>query len=122
MKQLISLMLIILVTVTSWSSGARNKAINVTTIYSLPYLVAPSSILTSGLTIPETEDSLSFPQAKIVSERNRFFELSIIFNEKLQQVIYLLTRSDDKKNTIANNSFLSYTDNPSTVNACNKNS
>ena len=96
MKQLISLLLIILVTVMSWSSCAKNKVINVTTIYGLSYPVVYSSLLTPTLTIPETNDNLTFPQTKIVSGHNRFFELSIVFNEKLQQVISLLTLTDDE--------------------------
>jgi hypothetical protein len=106
----------------SWSSYAKNKVINVTTIYDLSYPITSSSFLTSALTTLETEDSLSFPQAKIVSEKNRFFELSIVFNENLQQVISLFTRSDDKKSNVANNRILSNSNNQSTAKACKENS
>lgn len=118
MKQLMSLFLIMSITVISWSSCAKNKAINYTAIDSSPYLVASSSLLTPILTTPETEDNLSFPQANVVSEHNRFFELSIIFNDNLQQIISFFTRSDDEKIYAVNNSFPSYTSDPSTVEEC----
>lgn len=117
MKQLISLLLIILVTVMSWSSCAKNKVVNVTAINSLSSTVAFSSLLTPTLSTRETNESLSFPQAKVVSEHNRFFELSIVFNEKLQQIISFYSRSSDD-NDIVDNSFPSFTNNQSTGKAC----
>ncbi len=93
----------------SWSSCAKNKVINITTIYSLSYPIAPSSLLAPTLTALETNESLNFSQAKVVSEKNRFFELSIVFNENLQQIISFFTRSNDEKIYAKNNSFPSYT-------------
>lgn len=122
MKQLISLLLIIFITVISWSSCAKNKVINAKIIYALSYPVVYSSLLTPALTTVETNDNLTFPRPKIVSEHNRFFELTIVFNEKLQQVISLLTRSDDKKSDVINKRLLSYTSNQSITNACKENS
>ncbi len=122
MKQLISLLLIIFITAMSWSSCAKNKVINATTIYGLSHPVVYSSLLSPTLTISETNDNLTLPRPKIVSENNRFFELSIVFNEKLQQVISLLTRSDDEKHDVVNKRLLSYTNNQSTADACKENS
>ena len=119
MKQLISLLFIILVTIISWSSCARNKVINNTKIYDLSYSVVPTLITLNTL---KTNDSLTFPKTKALSEHNRFFELSIIFNEKLQQIISLLTHSDNEKNNVVNNTLLLYTQNQSTINACKGNS
>lgn len=119
MKQLISLLLIILVTVMSWSSCAKNKVVNVAAINSLSFPVAFTSLLTPTLTTIETNENLSFPQAKVVSEHNRFFELSIVFNEKLQQIISFYTRSDEDIE-IVDNSFPSFTNNQSTGKACQK--
>lgn len=122
MKKLLSLLLITLITAVSWASCAKNNVTNMTTFYNLSNAVTPSSLFMTSLTTPETDESLSFPQVKIVSEHNRFFEQSIIFNENLQQVISFFTRSDNKKSTIVDNSFPSYNDNSPTVKACKENS
>lgn len=118
MKQLILLLLIVSATVISWSSCAKNQEINSTTIDGLSYSVASSSLLTPILTTPETEESLIFPQAKVVSEHNRFFEMSIVFNENLQQIIAFFTRSDNDKSYAVNNSFPSETSDQPIDNAC----
>ncbi|MBL4764931.1 MAG: hypothetical protein JKX67_06585 [Colwellia sp.] len=118
MKQLISLLLIILVTAISWSSCAKSKAIKVTAIYTLHYSVLPAPTLSKL----STNDSLNFPQVTVVSAHNRFFELSIIFNEKLQQIISFFTRSADEKSDVMANSFPSYTSSQSTGKACQNNS
>jgi hypothetical protein len=122
MKQLISLLLIILVTVISWSSCARNTVINVATMTSLTYPVAHYLLSTPTLTTLETTESLSFTQAKNVSEHNRFFELSIIFNEYLQQIISFFTRSNIERSGVIDNDFSSYTSNQSTIKSCETNS
>jgi len=118
MKQLILLLLIMSTTVISWSSCAKSKVINNTTIDSLSYSVTSSTLFTPIITTPETEENLIFPQAKVVSEHNRFFEMSIIFNENLQQIISFFTRSDDEKTYALNNSFPSDTSDQSADNAC----
>ena len=118
MKQLISLLLIILVTVMSWSSCAKNEVINLTKVYRLTSPIASPSLFTTTLTELETNDSLNFTQAKVVTEHNRFFELSIVFNENLQQMISFFTRSENEKSYAVNNSFPSYTTKPPTVKTC----
>lgn len=118
MKQLISLLLIILITVISWSSCARSKVIEITTIHTLSYSVLPSSSLTPALSKLQTTDSLHYPQAKVTSEHNRFFELSIMFNDKLQQIISFFTRSGDEKINAVENNFPSFISNQSTGKAC----
>lgn len=118
MKQLILILLIILVTVMSWSSCAKNEAINLTKMYRLSPSITSPSLFTTTLTELETNDSLNFHQAKVVTEHNRFFELSIVFNENLQQMISLFTRSENKKRYTVSNSFPSYTTKKPTVEAC----
>lgn len=122
MKQLISLLLIILITVMSWSSCARSKVIEITTIHTLSYSVLPSSLLTPALSKLQTNDSLHYPQAKVASEHNRFFEISIIFNDKLQQIISFFTRSSNEKSNDVENNFPSFISNQSTGKACQNNS
>lgn len=118
MKQLILLLLIMSAAVTSWSSCAKSKVINNATIDSWSYSVTSSTLITPIITTPETEESLIFPQVKVASEHNRFFEMSIIFNENLQQIISFFTRSDDEKTYAINNSFPSDTSDQSAENAC----
>ena len=109
MKQLISLLLIVAVTIISWSSYAKNKVINVTTIHNISYPVATSSLMASTfLSTLEINENVNFPQDKVESKHNRFFELSIIFNEKLQQLISFYTHSDHENNDAINNSLPSY--------------
>lgn len=118
MKALISLLLIILVTSVSWSSCAKNKAINVTAMYSLSGTVMSSSSLVPMLTAFKTSDNLPFSQAKVVSEHNRFFELSIIFNENLQQMISFFTHISDDKSAAVDNKFPTFSGEQAPVNAC----
>jgi len=117
MKQLISLLLIILITVMSWSSCARSKVIEITTIHTLSYSVLPS-LLTPALSKLPKNDSLHYPQAKVTSEHNRFFELSIIFNDKLQQIISFFTHSGDEESIAVESNFPSFISNQSTGKAC----
>jgi hypothetical protein len=115
LKKPISLLLIILVTAISWSSCAKNKVINVATIYNLSYPIVPSLLLTPVLTTLENNENLDFFNANVVSEHNRFFELSIIFNERLQQIMSSFSHSNNESSSVVDNSFPSYTSNQSTV-------
>lgn len=91
MKKLISLLLIVSLSVMSWSSYAKNKA-NMSATYSLSYPLASSLLSTPMLTTQEVSENLNFPQTKSMNKQNRFFEISIIFNEKLHQIISFYTR------------------------------
>lgn len=120
MKHLILLLLIILITVMSWSSCARSKINEVAAVYTLSYSVLPSSLLTPTLSKTQTNDDLYFPQAKVTSDSNRFFELSIMFNDKLQQIISFFTHSGDEKNNTIESVFPSFINNQSTDKTCQK--
>ncbi len=100
MKKLLSLLLIIFVSAISWYSCPQKKVINVTTIYNLTYPVEHSLLLTPTLTTRKTTESINFSQAKVVSEHNRFFEFSIVFNENLQQTISFFTHLYDVISTL----------------------
>lgn len=104
----------------SWSSCARSKVIEVTTIHTLSYSVLPSTLLAPTLSKLPTNDDLHFPHANVASEHNRFFELSIMFNDKLQQIISFFTHSDDERSNAVENSFPSFISNKSTGKACQK--
>jgi hypothetical protein len=122
MKQLIILLLIILVTVMSWSSCAKNTVINAVSMYTLTYPVANFLLLTPTLTTLNATESLSFSQTKVVNGHNRFFEFSIVFNENLQQAISFFTHTDNESSDVLDNSFPSYTGSQSTIKICNTNS
>jgi hypothetical protein len=122
MKQLILAVLIILITAMSWSSCAKNTVIKVASMYGLTYPVANFLLLTPTLTTLKVTDNLSFSEAKIVSQHNRFFEFSIVFNENLQQAISFFTPSDNDSSDAMENSFPSYTSNQSKIKACDTNS
>lgn len=123
MKQFISLVFIMLVTIVSWSSCAKNKVMIDTTIYGLSYPVVSSSILAPTLTAIQTNDNLRYSPNKTSSEHNRFYEFSIVFNENLQQMISFFTHpsNDNEKSELVKNSFSSYDDNQSTINDCKTN-
>lgn len=118
LKKLIPLLVITLFTAISWSSCANNKITNAATIYALSYPIAEYSLVSPLLSERETSDSQHFPQAKVVKEHNRFFELSIIFNEKLQHFLAKFTRSEDKTSDIVKNSIPSYNQNQAEIEAC----
>jgi hypothetical protein len=120
-KKLIPLFVITLITAISWSSCAQNKIANVTTIETFSYPIAEYSLLSPILTEIDTNDTLHFPQVQVVKEHNRFFELSIIFNEKLQQLLAKLTRSNNDKSNLVNYIAPTYSEDQSAVEACKKN-
>lgn len=118
MKQLISLLFIALVTVISWSSCAKSEAITVTTVYAMPYSAESSSFLAPSLSTLELNEALHFPKANVVNNHNRFFELSIIFNDKLQQLIHFFSQTEDDEKNFEDNSFPTFTSNKTTNKAC----
>ena len=122
MKQLISLLFIALVTVISWSSCAKSKVITVTTVYTMPYSAESSSFLAPSLSKLELNEALHFPKANEVNHHNRFFELSIIFNDKLQQLIHFFTQTEDDEESIEDNSFPIFTSNKTMKITCQESS
>lgn len=105
MKQSLSLLLIISITVISWSSYAKNTVIRVN--YSQPSIVISSVVLTPSLSRQHVNESFDFTSNKTTSNHNNFFELAIIFNEKLQQFIAFFTHFGDEAKEIASNDLLS---------------
>jgi len=60
------------------------------------------------ITLDINSDTFGFSPENVINERNYFFEFSIIFNDKLQQLIAFFTRNDsnfDVHNSADNNSF-----------------
>jgi len=120
-KRTTALLLIALIAVTSWSSCAKNKIVNITTIFSSSYPIVATPFLVPALTAPDTNDSLIFPQPKTEHKHNRFYEFSIVFNENLQQIISYFSRLNGDKNKIVQNHSSSHSTNSLAVNACKEN-
>jgi len=87
MKKLMSLLLITSITVISWSSFAKNSAIKVNSIYFQPPLTANSMVTTPLFPAEYINENFQISSSKSINKSNTFFELAIIFNEKLQQFI-----------------------------------
>jgi len=120
-KRTTALLLIAIVAVTSWSSCAKNKIVDITTIFSSSYPIVATPFLMPALTAPDTNDSLLFPQPKTENKHNRFYEFSIVFNENLQQILSYFSRLNEDKSKVVYNYLPSYSNNPLAVNACKEN-
>ncbi len=118
MKQLIALLLMISVIIISWSSWSKNEVTNEAKAYSLSSPIASHSLLSPVWETQNVDEGLGFIQAKVINEKNKFFEFSIIFNDKLQQIIAFFTHSDTKNSNVINGNFLSYSNDETTKDAC----
>ena len=102
MKQLISLLLIISITIISWSSFAKSTVIQVNSLYIQPS--SSSSLLFKPfLSNKLINESFAITSRKTAKNHNGFFETSIVFNEKLQQFIAFFANSHDEIEEVANN-------------------
>lgn len=95
MKKLMSLLLITSITVISWSSFAKNSAIKVNSIYFQPPLTANSMVTTPLFPAEYINENFQISSSKSINKSNTFFELAIMFNEKLQQFIAFFENLDD---------------------------
>ena len=105
MKQLISLILIISIAVISWSSYAKSTEIRVNLLYSQPSSAINSVVLTPSLTKQHINESFGVTSNQSTNKSHNFFELAIIFNEKLQQFIAFFTHFGDETEEVASNNF-----------------
>jgi len=119
MKTLLSLLLIISITIISWSTYAKNTVIQVNTLYiksssnsiSLkPYL---SNII--------TDDNNAFKPQKTNKKNNDLFEITMVFNEKLQQLIASFKGSYEDVKNVANNATQSSEYSSKTEKPCREN-
>ncbi|MCW8832212.1 MAG: hypothetical protein OQK09_13135 [Colwellia sp.] len=128
MKKLIALVCTIVLTFTLCTNLVRAETILIqpalmlsdsNTIYSynknsagLMYVNSLPTLTPITLTLENNHDSFGFAQEQVINEHNYFFEFSIIFNDKLQQLIAFFTRNDDEgkaSNEVGNNSFTAKT-------------
>lgn len=124
MKRLIILVLTISIAVASWSSCAKNTQIKTNSLYiqqtqtiSTPMLITPS--LTDQL-VNENFTLLANNRSK---KHNMFFELTMIFNDKLQQFIAFFANFQNNINKIkfvANNNLQEKNKGSLTTDKCSK--
>ncbi|MBL4942057.1 MAG: hypothetical protein JKY81_10385 [Colwellia sp.] len=104
MKQLISLLLTISIIVISCSSYATNTATYVNSIYTQPSSTYNTMVLEPSLSKQLINENFAFTATKTVNKHNTFFELAIIFNEKLQQFIAFFAHfGDEEEGLVSNN-------------------
>lgn len=114
MKQLILLLLIISITIISWSSCAKSTKIQVNAIYYQSSSATNSLILTPILFHKYSDEDFTVTANQSTNKTNNFFELAIIFNEKLQQFIAFFADLSDEIKALTHHDFLS--ENSSTAN------
>ncbi len=107
MKQLISLLLIISITIISWSSFAKSTVIQVNNLYSQPYSSENPMILKIFLYNQLVTERFFITPRKTMNKHNDFFETTMIFNEKLQQFIAFFNEYHNEVKVIANNNISS---------------
>ncbi len=101
MKQLISLLLIISITLISWSSYAKNNVIQVN--FSQPSTAVSSMVLTPSLSEQHANEGFGITSNQGTNKSHNFFELAIVFNERLQQFIAFFTHFGDDVEKVASN-------------------
>lgn len=91
MKLLISLLLIISITIISWSSCAKSTKIQVNAIYYQASYTTNPLILNPIFSHKYSNEDFAVTSNQSTNKAHNFFELAIIFNEKLQQFIAFFT-------------------------------
>lgn len=117
MKLLTSLLLIVSITIISWSSFAKSIAIQVNSLYVQSSSSANTMILKPFLSNQLNED-LSLTSSKTINKHNDFFETTILFNEKLQQFIAFFANSHNEIEEVANNNLSSSKDSKPSSQKC----
>jgi len=119
MKQLISLLLIISITVISWSSYAKSTIIQVN--YSQPSAAVSSMILKPSLSEQHINEGFGITSNQGTKKSHNFFELAIVFNEKLQQFIAFFTHFGDDVEDLASNDLVDIDISPTNSSPTNNN-
>lgn len=115
MKQLLSLLLIISITIISWSSFAKSTVIKVNNLYVQSSIASGSILFQLSLSNQVINEQLDFTLSKTTKKHNEFFEATMLFNEKLQQFIAFFADADDDVKKVANNN-LSFAKNSQVTN------
>lgn len=119
MKQLISLVLIISIAVISWSSYAKSTEIRVNLVYFQPSTTISSMVLQPSMTNHHINENFVATSNQNTNKSHTFFELAIIFNEKLQQFIAFFTHFGDESEEVASNDFSATAISPANTSSAN---
>jgi hypothetical protein len=87
MKTLFSLLLIVSITIISWSTFAKSNLIQVNTLYIQSSSTSELMVLKPSLSTRTIDENIALSSSKSNYKNNEFFEMTMIFNEKLQQFI-----------------------------------
>ncbi|MBU2923167.1 hypothetical protein Q4506_07255 [Colwellia sp. 4_MG-2023] len=87
MKTLFSLLLIVSITIISWSTFAKSNLIQVNTLYIQSSSTSESMVLKPSLSTRTVNENIALSSNNSKYKNNEFFEMTMIFNEKLQQFI-----------------------------------
>tara|TARA_R110002167_G_scaffold328665_3_gene535033 strand:- start:13909 stop:14277 length:369 start_codon:yes stop_codon:yes gene_type:complete len=122
MKQLISLLLTILITIISWSTFAKSTVIQVNSLYVQPSLTTSSILLKPYLSTQHINENFALTSSKTMNKHNVLFESTMIFNDKLQQFIAFFTRSNNEIKEVANNNLSTSKKSKPTIQKCSASS
>jgi len=103
MKTLLSLLLIISITVISWATCATNNVTQVNTLYIQSSSTSNNMALKPYLSTLIIDENTDLSPHKANYKHNNFFEMTMVFNEKLQQFIASFKNSDNDVKKIAKN-------------------
>mgnify|MGYP005988930495 CR=1 FL=1 len=87
MKTLFSLLLIVSITIISWSTFAKSNLIQANTLYIQSSSTSELMALKPSLSTRTIDESIALSSNNSKYKNNEFFEMTMIFNEKLQQFI-----------------------------------
>lgn len=118
MKQLILLLLIISITVISWSSFAKSTVIKVSSLYIQPSSSVSSMVIKPFLSNQLTNEDFALISNKTANNHNDFFEVTMVFNEKLQQLISFFANSHNEINEVAHNNLPSSKNSKPNIQKC----
>jgi len=94
MKQLLLLLLSISITVISCASYAKKTVVQVN--YAEPSTTINSMMLKPSLSTQYAYESFGVTSNQTVNKSQNFFELAVVFNEKLQQFLAFFTHLGDE--------------------------
>lgn len=122
MKKLIALILVTSITIISWSSCAKSTVIQVNNLYIQPPISTKSISLKPFLSTNHANEAVALSASKVIESHNEFFEITVKFNEKLQQLFSFIDNSYDEIKEVAINNAQSLDDNMNNNQKCKSNS
>lgn len=117
MKQLFSLLLAMFITIISCTTFAKSTVIQVNTLYIQPSTTSSIS-LKPYLSAQTIDEGYALAPSKTEYKHNDFFEMTIIFNDKLQQFIDSFKDGNNEAEEVANNNFQSAKHNSVNASKC----